>query len=206
MRVTSPAAGALRLLRAGGLAIAAYALASTAHLVAGGALPALPWVASTLLLTFCAAVVLTGRKLGRCATVAGLGISQLVLHQAFVFLSPTGNCLKVSGPAMHLGHEAVMACANPSMTMPAHHNSGVAMAAAHTVAAVLMGVVLARGEAALWFLTSLVWAALPTAMRVPAAEPLQRVAWRPRRPVRQLVCAGGLGRRGPPAALPAAAH
>lgn len=205
--MNSPAAGALRLLRASGLAVVAYALASVAHMVAGGALPTAAWMASIYLLTFCSAVVLTGRRLGRAAIVTGLGVSQLALHEAFRFLSAGGNCAPVSfGHPMHSGHETVMTCADRVVTMPVHHSPGLVMLAAHALAAALVGVVLARGEAAVWFLAGLVWPAMPSRARVFPMESAHPVALHPRPAGRQIVCSGGLGRRGPPAGLPAAAH
>jgi hypothetical protein len=205
--MSSPAAGGLRLLRAGGLTVAAYALASVAHVQAGGGLPTWPWLAAILLLTFWGAVVLTGRRLGRVATVAGLGVSQLVLHEAFGFLSPVGACLRDSFvPAGHAGHEVVLTCADPGLSMPAHHGRGLTMVVAHAVAAALTGLVLARGEDAVWFLASLVWPALPSPVRPAPPESRLPVSPRPRSVARQVVCSGGPGRRGPPPALPAAAH
>jgi hypothetical protein len=205
--MSSPVAGALRLARAGSLAVTAFALTSVAHVVAGGVLPATPWMVSIFLVTLCGSVVVTGRRLGRGATVAGLGVSQMVLHAAFAFLSPGGSCTRASsGLVMHSGHEAVMRCSDPAMTMPVHHSTGVVMGAAHAVAAVLVGLVLARGEAAVWFLASLVWPGLPSRVQVVPAASAPRVAVRPRPAARQLFGTGGLGLRGPPLALSAAAH
>lgn len=203
--MTTPTAGAARLGRATALAVAAYGLSLLAHVVGGGQLPA-PWATAGLgLLTLWAAVAVTGRRLGRLATLALLGGSQLALHGAFGVFDSAGTCATVVH--QHAGHHvdgAVVVCADPALTAGHAMPMGVSMLVAHAVTALLLALLLARGEQAMWFLCSLVWRRPPARLALPSL-PLVRGA-----AAREVVCRvvpvpGGVGRRGPPAPAPATA-
>jgi len=186
------------LARAAGLTVAVFALAATAHLAAGGRLPSVPWSVALLMAAFWFAVAVTGRRLGRLATVVLVAGSQLLLHEAFGFTSAARSCLVLAPEhAGHLSHGAGMLCAHPVMAMGSQHGSGVVMAAAHAVAAAAVGLVLARGEAAVWFLASLVWAPLPSLAR-PRLGGVRVLTAATPSTVRGRLWLGGVGRRGPP--------
>ena len=204
----SPAQGAVRLARATGLAVSAFSLAAGAHLAGGGSMPAGAWWAAILLLVFTGSVLVTGRRLGPVAVVALLGGSQLVLHRAFEFTQPTAVAC-VPGMPEHAGHAAgsVAVCADSSVAgaamqgMDHSMGGGWAMLLAHSVAAVLLGLLLARGEAAVWFLAALVAPRWRVVVRPPVRPRALRVPWQaPARPHREPVL-GGVGRRGPPLTL-----
>jgi hypothetical protein len=198
--MVSPDSGALRLARACGFGVSAFSLALAAHVAGGGQAPAPVGFAVLAFATVWASVFLTWRKLSRPAILLALGAAQLALHQAFGWASPSGSCVTVvHGHADHLTSGAVTICSEAAPAAVAHHGvPGLLMMAAHAVAALLLGFLLACGEAAVWFLAELVWPALP------AAAPFHcqtrslgaaRAAVYFSRPV---LGRGGVGRRGPP--------
>lgn len=198
-----PGSGALRLARAGSLALAAYGLALGAHLVGGGDAPSA--IASVVILfaTFWACTALTWRRLGRVATVTLVGASQLLLHKAFGLTESAGSCVTVVHEhAGHLANGATTLCAAPATTagMPsmAHHGgTGLSMVAAHAVAAIVLGLVLARGEAAVWLLASWLVPPLPQPTPPPCALRPAPI-WTPVTPFVAVFMPAGVGRRGPP--------
>jgi hypothetical protein len=202
----------VRLARAAGLAVSAFSLAAGAHLAGGGSMPAGVWSAAILLLVFTGSVLVTGRRLGPVAIVALLGGSQLLLHRAFAFTEPAAAPC-VAGAPEHGTHlaGAVAVCADPALATAAMQGmdhsmgGGATMVVAHTVAAVLLGLLLARGEEALWFLAAFVLPRWRVAVRCPVRPTAPRPEW----PVPVLVpletALGGVGRRGPPAPVMVAA-
>jgi hypothetical protein len=197
----SPEVGALRVARAFGFGLTAFALSVVAHVAAGGPAPS---ATTTLLLgagTLWVSVFLTWRRLGVTASVVSLGALQVVLHAGLSLASAGGACLTVVHS--HAGHLAsgpmTMCAASSSVHGHVHGIPGLAMTAAHAVAAVLLGVLLARADQAVWFLSALVWPRLPQ----PAADagvdpgtPVVLVAAPARRP--QWLGLAAVSRRGPP--------
>jgi hypothetical protein len=195
--------GALRLARAFGFAIAAFGLSVAAHVMAGGTPPS---VTASLVLggaTLWVSLFLTGQRRGARSIVAAMGLLQLLLHQALMMSAAGSRCaaLDAAGSHLHtLGAEARSACmAMPSLPQPhAAHGIPLGMTLAHALAALLLGLVLARGESAIWFLACLVWPSRPVALAVPVRMPR---AWSvPTVPtVRRLSHAlAPISRRGPP--------
>ena len=200
--------GALRLTRALVLALAAYGLSLGAHLVGGGAAPSVTGTGVLLFVTWWACVLVTHRRLGRTSLAAILGVSQLLLHEAFSFAGAAGTCVTVvHGHADHLANGATTVCADSAMAAMPHHGwSGAGMVASHVAAAVLLAVLLARGEAAVWFLAGLVLPGRPVAVRLPVVSRPTRILGRVLQPTAPAVVPGDVGRRGPPwACAPATA-
>ncbi|WP_262107844.1 hypothetical protein [Arthrobacter sp. Marseille-P9274] len=160
----------LRLLRAGGFSAAAFCLSAAAHVAGGGTLPATAVVVALGALTLLPVMVLAGRKLGAATTAAALGASQLLLHQAFTVLSSTSNCTEAGGHS-HAGAGSLDCVAAASHSAADH---GAAMLAAHVIATAFIGLMLARGEEALWALAA--W--LRPLVRLPSAV-VQPVPGRP---------------------------
>ncbi|KQU70769.1 hypothetical protein [Phycicoccus sp. Root101] len=201
--MVSAGAGALRLTRALGLAVAAYGLSLAAHLVGGGSAPSPAGTGVLLFVTWWACVLVTHRRLGRVALVSVLALSQVLLHQAFLVAGTAGSCVTVvHAHAGHLVDGASTVCSAAGMNGmgPMSHQgpSGAAMVAAHVLAAVLLALVLARGEAAVWFLAGLVWPTPPAAAQLPAARRPLTVLPRLLLAVAEPVVPGSVGRRGPP--------
>lgn len=204
--MTSSELGALRLARAFGFALAAFALSVGAHVLAGGPTPS---VTASLVLggsIAWASLFLTHRRRGAWSITAAMALTQVLLHRALTLSATGGGCW-----GLHSGHghlhtvraaTHVVCAAMPSLSQA--HGIPVGMTLAHAVAAVVLGLILARGESAIWFLASLVWPSppmpatplsrMPRAWPVATAQPLRRMR-------------SGLepiSRRGPPRALTAA--
>jgi hypothetical protein len=171
--MTSSGLGALRLARAFGFTIAAFALSVGAHVLAGGTTPS---VTASLVLggsTLWVSLFLTGRRLGARSIVVAMGLTQVLLHEALMMATPGGRCPGLDRAGSHL-HALSAAARSVCMTMPAlpqAHGIPLGMMLAHAAAAVLLGLVLARGESAVWFLVALVWPSRPVAVAVPAGMP-----------------------------------
>jgi hypothetical protein len=202
--MTSPELGALRLARALGFGLTAFALSVTAHVVAGGPPPS---ATVSLVLGFAvvwASVFLTWRRLGVVSSVLSLGALQVVLHAALSLASAGATCMSVvHGHASHAADGAMTMCTTATASH-AHSDgaSGLAMTAAHALAAVVLGVLLARADQAVWFLAALIWPSLPQATPGAAGVPQARVAVvrsRVRPPVGVVLT--GVSRRGPPRGL-----
>lgn len=223
-----PDAGPLRVVRASGLGLVAVLLAAAAHVVGGGALPS-----PTRLLTAAAlSGVITGwvaaRRCGAGLIVAVLGLLQAALHSVFAAASATASTAPIVAvhlsPAAadatlrdHAAPVASMTAPMASMTAPmvstAAHGPAMAMGghltpgmlAAHALATIVTGLLLARGERAVWALATWWAATCPRivtcpALRVPCLPRLPRSVRSetspPRHPAEPLT--GGLTWRGPP--------
>lgn len=192
------------LLRSSALAAVMLTLAAGAHVAGGGRLPAPGIVLAILALTGLASTAATRLRLTFPAVGALLGAGQLALHEAFTAFSAPAVSL---GPAgQHSGHQHGGATqVLPELATAVGHAPGAAplMLAAHALATLGCGLLLAKGEAALWALAA--WlrplAGLP---RHEAPDPVPRVfdvfppAAVPRRPWRNL---RQDSRRGPPSAV-----
>ncbi len=200
----TPGTGLLRLTRAAFFAVSAVGLASAAHVAAGDDVPALMALLSIPAMMIIVNRLAAGRR-GPIGLFLGMGLTQIVLHLAFMVTSIAPACAPSSAMtelamAKH-GHVA-MACE------PISGHGGAAaqlwpsasMALAHTLATVLLVLLLARGEAAVWALAACLRfrfvlpgtaVQLPNVRHVPVAAAVARRSPTPvhRRTVR---------RRGPP--------
>ncbi|KQX62855.1 hypothetical protein ASD06_12600 [Angustibacter sp. Root456] len=204
--MSSPATGGLRALRAALLATACVSLALAAHTCAGGHAPDALAVLTATVAVGCAALLVTGRRLGAATTVVGLVGVQAALHGWFALTS--GQGCAVTGAFTHL-HGAAPGCppvAGGAPEQSAVHgaaSAGLVMLLAHLGAVVLLGLLLARGDALLWRLAGLLPRRLPAVVDLVALVPWRLAVEAPATlPVGQPV-ATGWHRRGPPRAAAA---
>lgn len=190
-----PDRGAVRLVRALAWTATAIGLSTGAHVIGGGALPAHGTMAVIGLLLLWSGLLLTRWRLGRATLTLSLGISQAIVHAV---LTAAEAAPALPGCTPSGGHHPTLSCAAEASTQ---HHTGTAMLLAHAVAALLLALLLARGEDALWAIAGLLWPSLPT-VHSPSAR--DRTAFVPvhegehRQAVPTL---GGVGRRGPPVGL-----
>jgi hypothetical protein len=129
-------------------------------------------------------------------------VSQVLLHQLFEATTSGATCKSiVHAHADHLTNGAVTICSQGSPAMAHHGGSNLAMTAAHALAALAIGLVLARGEAALWFLAGLIWPRVTDLPRVASLAVPEVSALVAQWSVRPRLGTGNGDRRGPPAAL-----
>ncbi|GAA3605643.1 hypothetical protein GCM10022223_21750 [Kineosporia mesophila] len=191
--------GKLRVLRAGAFSACAVSLAAVAHLLAGGIAPS-PVLLAALALILAPIAVLSAGKLRRPTTVGTAMIAvQTGLHWLFGQFGPAADCVQMSS---HLGHPGMtqagsMVCQDhPAMTMG---TSSPLMLLAHLSAAALLGLLLSKGETALWRMLSWIFPKLPGRFRpLPVPTRLRRTASRRTVPLRPEPLIGAVGRRGPP--------
>ena len=123
-------------------------LATSAHAVGGGALPAPGVLAVTAIVLGLVAVPVTGRRCRAGVLLIVLGVQQSLLHLLFTSAAAHPGCEPIG--LASAGHQLGAACAmNGAMPMP---NAGPswAMILAHAAATVATAWLLARGEARLW--------------------------------------------------------
>ncbi|MFJ5958228.1 hypothetical protein ACIQC5_20000 [Paenarthrobacter sp. NPDC092416] len=142
-----------RIPRAAAVAAAVLALAATAHLLAGGELPAFPVMTALTAVVGLSAIMLAGRKMTAPLLAVYLGASQAALHLAFSALAGAGT------PNPGLAHHPGMA-AGPGAgvgVVPHEHlsaDSSPGMLGMHVVAILATALLMARGESALWALAA----------------------------------------------------
>ncbi|MFW5416130.1 hypothetical protein J0910_05850 [Nocardiopsis sp. CNT-189] len=181
-----PARGPLHALRAAVLAAACVGIAWCGHAVWGGA-PTSPWaplLAGAALWPPLSRFTRARREFGEIFAV--LAAAQVPLHLLLTWGAPEPGPGAAAGP--HAAHAL------------GYHP---AMLAGHLWAALLAAALLAHGEAALWALAGLVFAALPRLLAplrgAPhPARPRPAAPAPPARPGPGLLCADR--QRGPPAA------
>ncbi|MEA5455526.1 hypothetical protein SPF06_12400 [Sinomonas sp. JGH33] len=128
-------------------------LAACAHVAAGGTLPHPLLIAGILALVLVPVIALSRRKISAPAMLGVLATGQIALHEAFGALSVSASSLPVLSPAAGHVHVLGIAQAGAASTAASHvHADGILMLSAHALATLLTGIVLARGEAALWAL------------------------------------------------------
>lgn len=176
--VLAPERGLLRALRGGSLAVVSTVLALTAHGAGGGSAPStgLGLVATAAL--GAAATAVADRPASSRGMLVAVGAGQLVLHGLLAALSP----------AAHSHGTAAVA-------------PGSAMLVAHTAAAVLTALLLARADAAVFAVARAVGLVLPRATTVLAPPPAPLRFVFPPRPVPvtvRVLLARALPRRAPP--------
>ena len=194
-----PTRGATRLARAATFGVAVLTIAAGAHVSAGGALPSVTVLALLVVPVTVAALAVTSRRCGLALLLGSMGAAQVILHQTLMALTtqvPSDMASQMSAhPAAAMGGQAMAQADGRSVTMTA----------AHVLATVVTAFLLARGEQALWQLVSRMLPALPS-------EPIVLGHGCPQTPALVSVPAlapslvsGGLGLRGPPVRLVAAA-
>lgn len=212
--MSSPASGSLRGLRVAVVAVSGTVLAAMAHVVAGGDLPEPGLMVSAAVVPGLAGLWLSGKRRGWPSIAAVLATVQVVLHSWLMSVAGAEACPGGGGHVVH--HAAVVARCSPVPGVPAMYGGSLstapvsdwqlaegpgAMVIAHAVAVVLMALVLAAGERAVWQLLQwlrpalrLIRATLP----VKSCGPLVPVM--AAGPVPRLSSAdlSGPGRRGPP--------
>ncbi|QSZ51442.1 MULTISPECIES: hypothetical protein [unclassified Arthrobacter] len=142
-----------RIPRAAAVAVTVLALAATAHLLAGGELPAFPVMTALTAVIALSAIMLTGRKMTVPLLAVYLGASQAALHLAFSALAGAGT------PRPGLSHHLGMAAGPGSGhgVVPHEHLSSDAspgMLGLHVAAILATALLMARGESALWALAA----------------------------------------------------
>lgn len=190
-----------RLPRALTLTAVMFLLASGAHVLGGGVLPAPVIMAGLAVVMLLPVLLLTKARLALPVIVTVLALSQLTLHEAFSRLCSPAGFTPVAGGHLHLTQvhrPAVMAMGGSAEPAP------LLMFFLHAVATLVTALVLTKGEEALWSLAA--WLRpLVRLLTVPAVCPLPAPT-----PVRVLRVPGRwrtlrlLSLRGPPAVAAAA--
>lgn len=169
-----------------------FALSWAAHVAAGGSSPHAGALVLLAVLTGLGSTLVTGWRLRPAALVATLGVAQVALHEALMWLSAPQSALCAG--AMPCGS------AMPGMHAPPVHSSSALMVAAHAAATVLVALLLSVGERALWFLATLLRPVLRAWPKPPVmpTSGLVRVQPHGARTGPRPFVSGGAGRRGPP--------
>ncbi|WP_375425740.1 hypothetical protein [uncultured Friedmanniella sp.] len=172
--LNAPVRGATRLVRVGALGGGSLLLATSAHVLGGGRLPAGWLLAVTGLLLGVVAVTLTARRCRFPVLLVALTAEQLLLHLFFEAASQVvPGCSTLVMTADHATHAALPTCAMATAMHPAV--PGWAMWVAHLLATALTAALLARGEA--WC-----WRAAERVVALATAAPSSRVRVRTARP------------------------
>ncbi|WP_433955615.1 hypothetical protein [Janibacter indicus] len=187
--MTEPSRGVLRLARTLAWTLAAGGLSTGAHLTAGGGLPSTGGIVLVIGVLLWSGLLLTRWRLGRVALAATLGGAQVVLHTLLSAGHHAPTCAVGGGH-----HEMVVGCAGGAEVS----HTSPAMVLAHTVAALLLALLLARGEEAVWFLAGLLRPVLPRPIRRVVDAAPSEIPARADQPRRAPFVLGGVGRRGPP--------
>jgi hypothetical protein len=204
----SPTRGTLRLVRASSLGVVALGLALTAHLAAGGAAPgpvALLLLAVSIGLT---TLLLTGVRLSPVRVVVSLAAMQVILHEAFIWLSAPAVCLTPGLSASAGGHmgmvqggQPVLKCAAGMAHAGMGHSSAfaaMAMLGAHVAATAVMAALLAYGERVMWFLAGWVRPRRWLSVGLPELQAFRVFSFGAPPILQVLFASGGAGLRGPP--------
>ncbi|MGG5172669.1 hypothetical protein ACQR35_10890 [Pseudarthrobacter sp. J1738] len=147
-------------LRTATLAVASVSLSAGAHVYSGGALPPIVIVIALIALTGLASTLLTRIKLNIVTTTAALSAGQLALHEAFTAFQGTGSAI---ASTVQTGHHSVPALAavsdHTAHSLVEHAQElssapGATMLMAHAIATICTGLLLAKGESALWALAA----------------------------------------------------
>lgn len=144
---------AFRLSRAAVVTAAIVLLAVAAHTSGGGALPDPLILLGLAALTLLPTAWLAGRRLAPTTLLGLLGAGQFILHSAFDGLSESAASLRLSPAAEHVHVLGAAPPGAPAGHVHVHvHGYSPAMFAAHALATLAVGLLIARGEAALWAL------------------------------------------------------
>jgi hypothetical protein len=210
----TPTRGATRLARAAAFGVVTLALASGAHVAAGGALPSMMVLALLAVPLMMAALVLTSRRCGPVLLLGSLTAAQVLAHE--VLMALTSHVPVAMFPAELGAHHGAQALVSGQMS--AHSASAlegaavgvaggwsVTMQVAHVLATLVTALLLARGEQALWQLAARLLPALPGKPLMPGDAPLRAAVLVSVPALRPSVVSGGPGLRGPPVRFAAAA-
>jgi hypothetical protein len=199
--------GASRVLRSAVVAVVAVALALVAYLLSGGSRPPAATLAAAVVAMAVVTGLVTRRRRTATGLLLGLGGSQLLLHQWFALATPGECAAHLVGPfvpGMHLV-QTVLPWGALAQTARACAGTGDASATmitlavtTHTLAALLTGALITRGETLLASAIALVLPGLPTAVPVQVA-PRHAAVWAPRT-FSGATAGRYVDRRGPPAA------
>jgi hypothetical protein len=159
----APERGALRLTRSALFALAAVGLACAAHLAGGGEGVSAPVALLSVPAVMIVINVLAGRRRGPGSLLFAMALTQCGLHLAFMAASITQSCQATGAhpmPAMArmpAGPAPLAMQCGPAMT----HGGAVGglwpsapMLLAHALAGVLLVLLLAHGEKAVWALAA----------------------------------------------------
>jgi hypothetical protein len=195
----APTRGATRWARAAAFGVGVLTIAAGAHVAGGDALPSLTVLALLAIPVTVAAFALTSRRCGLALLLGSMAAAQVLLHQTLMALATPvpgdmpGQMSATSASAM--GGHAMAQAEGRSFTMTA----------AHVVATVVTAWLLARGEQALWQLVSRLLPALPGESVVVGHGCPQTPAPADVPALVPSLVSGGVGLRGPPVRLVAAA-
>lgn len=154
-----PTRGATRVGRAAAFATATLALASGAHVSAGGALPSMIVLAVLVLPLMLVAMILTSRRCGPVLLVGSLATAQILLHETLMAVtSHVPGQMFAAELGAHHGARALVAdqvsahsaSALGGLAVAGTDGWPTAMKAMHVAATVVTALLLARGEKALW--------------------------------------------------------
>lgn len=193
--MVEPSSGPLWLARALAWTCAALGLSAGAHVVGGGSLPSAGGAAFLLTALLWVGLILTRRRLGALTLVTTLGVSQALVHTALTLTEVHTGCGSITG---HTGHEVAIACSSSGAAVTHPDHSTLSMTLAHAAAAIALGVVLARSEAAVWFVAGLLRPVLPTTSVLPSLT-RDVVPTHGDHVPDHVALVGGVGLRGPPA-------
>lgn len=200
-----PTTGVLYVARAAVLTVAVVGLACAAHVIGGGGVPS-PWLVAALAgVTGWVCAWVARCRLRWPAVLGLLTVGQVTLHESLTYFAAPGCGAGVPAGG-HAGHSAgTTHCdvAASALGLAAHESRSLAMLAAHAAATVVLTLIVARGERAVWAVASWLSPLIPFLLLVAAPLVLARprrqpralgVPWRPTRHVLLRVSP----RRGPP--------
>ncbi|MFG6504230.1 hypothetical protein [Microbacterium sp. P05] len=188
---------AVRARRGGALAATATLIAATAHTLGGGVAPSPMFclVLFALATPFATAFAVPRPSLWR--TAAAVGVSQALFHAAFTVIGDPGWSA-ATGPHVHGAAAMASMGAMADAAAPAHAD----MTLAHVLAALATILLVRHGQALIAAIRAWIIRAASTA-DAPVLRPRAAVRTVPaERPPASRVFPPGLGRRGPPRALP----
>ncbi len=199
--------GKLRVLRAGVFSACAVSLGATAHVLAGGAAPAPFLLIALSLLLASPAAMAAGKLRGVVPVGAAMIAVQTGLHSLFGMFDGAGAtstaCTQMSGHLGHPGEAGSLVCHDGPMTAMSMGAGSPLMTLTHLGAAGLLGLLLSRGETALWRMLSWILPKLPGRLPAYPATSRSRRTPVPRvLPLRPEPLAGAVTRRGPPRPVP----
>lgn len=166
----SPTTGAWRTLRALVVLVVVVGLATTGHLLAGGAVASWRAVVLALLLVGAAVAGLTSLRLTGPRLLALLGAGQVVVHHALAY-APGGHCAAPTGSADLFASTTVVSCGQAEAHVALWADP--AMLLGHLVATLVAAAVVGRGERLLWDAADLL---RPRPLRLPEAVPAMQAA------------------------------
>jgi hypothetical protein len=189
---------AARAIRGAVFAGIATITAAAAHTLGGGVAPSPLFCAVLFALAVPPATALASPRPAPWRAALAVGAGQVLFHAAFALVGDIGEGSTTAYAMLGHAHGATS-----TWTMDAAGVAGADMTLAHVLAAIVTIALVCRGESLLARIAA--WVVRRAAVAVPAPSSsavLRRVDALPTRPRARAVLPPGLGRRGPPAALP----